>query len=207
MALAKLGEVQQLLALTDNTNQGRVMNRIYAQVRDAEVRRYNWKFAIKRVQLMALVSGPDWGFQYQYPLPSDFLKLIQVNDYYIQPYSKQKALWSIEGGNVLTDLQAPLKVRYVQRVTNAGLFDPLFAEAFACKLAFEACIPLTQSATRKQELADQYKFAINEAMRVDAIENPPDDLPWGSWLDSREGPNVGLDASGWSAYPSSTEVL
>jgi hypothetical protein len=59
MALAKLGEVQQLLALTDNTNQGRVMNRIYAQVRDAEVRRYNWKFAIKREKIIALVSNPQ----------------------------------------------------------------------------------------------------------------------------------------------------
>lgn len=207
MALAKLGEVQQLLTLADNTNPGRVLNRIYTMVRDAELRRYNWKFAIKRAQLMALVAAPEWGFARQFTQPTDCLKLIQVNDVYVQPYSKQKALWSVESGQILTDLAAPLKVRYIQRVTNAGLFDPLFVEAFACKLAFEACIPLTQSATRKQELAEQYKFAIGEAMRVDAIENPPDELPSGTWLDSREGPNVGIDASGWSPYPSGIEVL
>jgi hypothetical protein len=56
----------------------------------------------------------------------------------------------------------------------------------ACKLALEACETLTQSGSKYEAAANGYKFALAEAARQDAIENPPDELPWGSWLDSRE---------------------
>lgn len=187
LALTKLGEPNALLTLTDDTNAGRVMNRLYPMVRDAELRRNRWKFAIKRSQLTALAAAPDWGFAYQYPLPDDFLAVLQVNDFHARNVPGQRAMWSVESGNLLTDIIAPLKFRYVWRVENSGLFDPLFCEAFACKLAFEACEQLTQSATKKQGLRQDYRDALIEAARVDAIENPPDALPWGSWLDSREG--------------------
>ena len=183
------------------------MNRIYTMVRDAELRRSHWKFAIKRAQILALATAPEWGYEYQYPLPADCLALVQVNDFYVRPMTKQRALWSVEDGHILTDLPAPLKIRYIKRVTNAGLFDPLFVELFACKLAFEAAEPLTQSNGKKQAMAEGYKFALTEARRADAIENPPDELPNGSWLDSREGSNPSVGGEDWSPRPIGYEVL
>jgi hypothetical protein len=163
------------------------MNRIFDQVRDAELRRSRWKFSLKRTQLIALVDAPNWGYTLQYPLPSDFMALVQVNDIYVRPLSKQNVPWALEGGLLLTNLPAPLKVRYVSQITNAGLFDPLFVEALACKLAMEAGETLTQSETKRGRAADEYKFALSEARRQDAIETVADQLPWGSWLDAREG--------------------
>lgn len=192
-ALTKLG-ASPILALTDDNVQGRTLNRIFTLVRDAELRRGRWNFAIKRTTLLALVAEPEWSYSLQYPLPVDFLSLVQVNDTYIRPFSKQKTLWQVENGAIVTDLIAPLKVRYVYRVTNSALFDPLFVEAFACKLAFEACEAITNSAQKKQALGEAYKEAMMEARSADAIENPPDELPWGSWLESREGYDYGLSA-------------
>lgn len=192
-ALSKLGE-EPLLLLTDDTKPARLMNRIFDQVRDAELRRSRWKFSLKRVQLIALVDAPEWGYTTQYPLPADFLGLVQVNDFYVRPLSKQRGPWSLEGGLLLTDLPAPLKVRYVARITNTGLFDPLFVEALACKLAMEAGETLTQSETKRARAADEYKFALAEARRQDAIETTPDEMPWGTWLESREG--IVVDARG-----------
>jgi hypothetical protein len=185
-ALAKLGD-EPILGLTDDSKRAKLMNRIYDQVRDAELRRHRWKFSILRAQIMALVAAPDWGYAYQYPLPSDFLQLIQVNDIYLRPLTKATPPWSVEGGKILTNLTAPLKIRYVAQVVNAGLYDPLFVEILACKLAIEGCETLTQSDTKASRAADQYAFSLKEAKRQDAIENPPDELPWGSWLASREG--------------------
>lgn len=186
LALLKLGSEEALLALTDNTTQGRVMNRLFVPVRDSELRLHNWKFAIARTSLVALAQAPAWGFQYQYQLPADFLRLVQVNDWYYRT-GKQQTMWSVEGGKILTNIQAPLKLRYVRRVDNSGEFDPLFVQSMACRLAVEACEKITQSTTKKQELAAEYKLNLRAAVRCDAIENPPDELPWGSWLDSREG--------------------
>lgn len=199
-ALTKVGD-QRILSLLDDTNAGRTLNSMFTLVRDAELRRHRWKFSITRTSLLALVTAPAWGYQYQFPLPSDYLALVQVNDFYVRPMSKNAAPWSIErssdgtGTVLLTDLAAPLYVRYVSRVEDSSLFDPLFVESFACKLAYEACEALTQSNTKKDSLAKDYQFSLTEAVRVDAIELPPDELPWGSWLESREGASVGLKGS------------
>lgn len=207
-ALTKLGE-QRLLSLGDDTNAGRTLSSMFEQVRDAELRRYNWKFAMKRASLTALVAAPAFGYQSQYPLPPDFLRLVQVGEYYVRPFTKARAPWSVErlsddsGQAILTDLDAPLAIRYVSRVANVGLFDPLFVEAFACKLAMEACEAITQSSDKRAAAERGYRFALSEAARCDAIENPPDELPIGTWLESREGGSGGIDGSvGYDYYPS-----
>lgn len=211
LALTKLGEPNPLLALTDDTNAGRVMNRIYTHVRDAELRRHNWKFAIKRTQLTALTAAPDWGYERQFALPPDLLRIVQVNDIFLRSGYKHQMPWSIEAGpdgakHILTNLIAPLKIRYTYSVENAGLFDPLFVEAFACKLGWESCEQITQSSTKKAELKEQYQMALLEAARCDSLENPPDELPWGTWLDSREGPGGSLAGDDWTAYPAAYRV-
>ena len=205
-ALSKLGE-DRILLLTDNNKAARTINQMYDDVVDAELRRHNWKFALKRSSLPALADAPAWGFSFQYPLPADFIKLVQVNEFYARTNSQQ-ALWSVERGLILTNLSAPLKVRYVWRVDNPGLFDPLFVEALACRLAMEACETLTQSETKFGRCAEQYKAALSEALRVDSIANPPDELPAGSWLDSRGGESVyGSTASDTGIFPSGVTVL
>lgn len=201
-ALTKLGG-DRLLLLSDDTQEGRTLNSMFDDVRDAELRRYRWKFAIKREELVALASAPKWGYQYQYPLPADFLALVQVNERYVIPRDKSAAPWSVEGGRILTNYPAPLRIRYVARIENTGLYDPLFVEVLACKLAVEACEALTQSNTKLEALQAAYDFALSEAVRQDAIENPPDQLPFGTWLEARETDHTyGLPGEPWSAYPS-----
>lgn len=197
-ALTKLGD-QRILALTDDTNTGRTMNALFTQVRDAEIQRYRWKFALRRAQISALAEAPAFGYLYQYRLPSNYLALVQVGDIYIRPFCKERAPWSVEGDDggklLLTDLVAPLSIRYSARVTNAGLFDPLFVNVLASALALDACETITQSSSKKKDIGDQYMRDLSEAVRCDAIENPPDELPWGTWLESREGASVGLRGS------------
>jgi len=99
-----------------------------------------------------------------------------------------------------------LKVRYVKRETNPGLFDPMFCEALACKLAMEACETLTQSETKFTRMAEMYKMAMLDAQRQDAIENPPDELPQGSWLDARNGDYIPGATQDITQYPSGFSV-
>lgn len=211
-ALSKLGE-ERILGLNDATKGARELNSMYTMVRDAELRRYRWKFAIRRVSLPALVDAPEFGFAYQYPVPSDFLGLVQVNEFYLRSGTKDKGPWSLEQSTdgtqrvILTDINAPLVIRYQARIENPALFDPLFVEMFACKLAFEACEAITQSSTKKDAISKEYDFALKEAVRCDAVEGPPDELPWGSWLDSREGPNIGLSGDAGIYGAAGYEVL
>jgi hypothetical protein len=191
-ALTKVG-AESIMSLTDNVKRAQIMNSMFDMIMDAELRRNRWKFSIRRDSLPALVSAPAWGYSYAYQLPADFLALVQVNDFYVRGL-KQRAPWSVEGGQILTDFSAPLKIRYVAKVSSIDLLDPLFVEVLACKLALESCEALTQSAQKRQLAANEYDFAVSEAARQDAIENPPD------MATTATGPSAGSVAdlqSGW----------
>lgn len=205
-ALIHLG-AETILLLSDNVKQARVLAAMFDDTRDAELRANRWKFAIKRTRMSALADAPTWGYSYQYELPDDYLAMVQVNDIYISTGTKQKAPWSVEGRRVLTDLGAPLALRYVSRVTDTTLFDALFVDVLALRLAMNACEALTQSDTKFQKLAQLYKEALNRAVRVDAVENPPDELPAGSWLTSRQGGGTAGSAADGGYWPSGIEVL
>src|SRR6185369_16954742 len=180
---------QRVSNINDDTPAGRVMSALYEIVRDAEVKRCRWKFAIKRDQWMADTNLPtnSWGYTYAYTLPPAYLGLIQAGEFYVRPMSKVQGPWTVEDGKLLTDLQAPLRVRYIQRVTDAAKFDPLFVEVLACKLALEGSKTLKQNEQKQSALRDEYKEALFEAARADSLEVPADEFPWGTWLESREG--------------------
>lgn len=187
-ALTKLGD-NRITSLQDNTKPARSMLSLYDSVRRSELRAHRWSFSMKRALLPALAEAPVWGFPTQFQLPADNLKLDQLGDYYVwwgpvyRGYTYHSDhLYAIEGGRILTDLPAPLKVRYAWNVTDPNLFDANFAEMLACKLAMEACEDLTQSATKFQQVATQYADAQRTAVRSNAIERPPETLAESEWL-------------------------
>lgn len=188
-ALTKLGE-DRITDLLDDTERARTINSLYGICRDAELRAHVWNFAVKRIKLPRLVSAPDFGFSFQYQLPSDLVKLVQVNDWWYwrgnsDYYTGSNAEFQVEGRLILTDYDAPLPIRYIASIDDPGLYDSLFVESFACRLAIECCERLTQSNTKMQSVQQQYVAAIREAVRADAIENPPQSLPDESWMLSR----------------------
>jgi hypothetical protein len=188
-ALTKLGD-DRIIDLLDDTERARTINSLYNSCRDAELRAHVWNFAVQRVSLPRLASVPAFGFKFEYQLPSDSLRIIQVaeewywwggQDWVTGPMSQ----FQIEGRKLLTDYDAPLDIRYISRVDDTGLYDSLFVEAFACRLALEACERITQSNTKLQSIQQQYQETMRMALRVDAVENPPQQLPDESWMISR----------------------
>jgi hypothetical protein len=176
-ALTKIG-ANRIISLTDNTKEGRTVNSMYAIVRDAELRARTWRFAIKRAQLAALAAAPEFGFAYQYRAPADCLRVVDVGEFYpaadMSDYvGSDTSTYAYENGVILTDEAAPLKLRYVARIEDPTLFDALFVEAFACKLAMEMAEPITQSSTKRELATREYKDAVIAAMRANAIEKPP----------------------------------
>lgn len=188
-ALTKLGAAR-IISFEDDNKQARAIKSMFEIVRDAELRAHLWSFTVKRVELPALTTTPGWGYDYEYQLPSDYLRLLQVNDIYPGPsmedYRNQSvAEYVVEGRKILTNLVAPLKIRYCARIEDTTQWDAAFVEAFASRLAFELAEDLTQSTSKKESAKDDYKTAISSAIRADGIEQPPQDLPDDSWVLSR----------------------
>jgi hypothetical protein len=187
-ALIKLGE-KTILSLTDDNKPARTLNAMFVRIRQSELRAHNWSFSIKRAQLAAQATTP-LDYAYAYRPPADNLKLVQVGDFYpeadLSDYvASDGAGYAYENGLILTDLSAPLKLRYIADIDDPTLFDANFVEAFACKLAMEAAEPLSASTAKRQLAFDEYKYAVATALRSNAIEKPPVKQADDTWVLSR----------------------
>jgi len=194
LALLFLGSGSKITALTDNNVAARALNASYDLMRKAELRANYWAFALKRDTLAASASPPPWGYPNAFPLPGDFVRLVQINDFYLVPsildYNDGDAsAYAIETNagvlSVLTHYNAPLKIKYVWDVQDEGTFDALFNVSFATRLAHATCEQITNSNTKKAALGEDYKKAIMLATRAGAIEKPPALIGDDSWVMSR----------------------
>jgi len=178
-ALQKLG-ARRIAALDDvNDPNARSMNNAYDTVLASELRRYPWSFAIARQSIAADVTDSLWGGWNRFPIPNDFIRLIRDDE------SGFQVDFKIEGNFILSANAAPLEIRYIAKIDDPNLYDALFVEAFACKLAMECGFEINHSDSGKQDAKQDYKFAIDEAKRVGAIEKEAQDFPEDEWITVR----------------------
>jgi hypothetical protein len=152
------------------------MNEMYDIVRDAILAAYPWNFAVKRAILAPDADAPAWGWDYAYTMPTDFLSLVRIED---------NPDYEFEGGKILTNEGTVLNIKYISQITDEGSFSATFVEAFATRLAFEACEEITQSNTKKSVLGQEYESILKQSYQVDAKENPVEDLEDDDWLIAR----------------------
>ena len=187
--LTKLG-VARIISLADDNEQARAVSSMINLVIDSELRAYTWNFSIKRTQLAELASAPEFDWRHQYQLPSDCLRVLWAGDFYPGPnladFSNGGSTeYEVEGRVIMSNTGSQLKIRYVSRVTDPTIFDPLFAEALACKLAVELAESMTGSGTSRQLAWEEYQRAIFKAIRSDAIERPSEAVADDTWMLSR----------------------
>lgn len=188
-ALTKIGAAR-IISLDDNTKSGREVNSMFTIIRDAELREHAWRFSIKRIQQAAHATPPVFGYARQFRVPADCLKLWQVGDWYpgvdLTDYvGADTSPYAVENGFILTDYAAPLNLRYIARVEDPTLYDALFVEVFACRLALELAEPIAQSTSKKESALRDYNLAVSAAMQANAIENPPQKVADDTWVMAR----------------------
>ncbi len=183
LSLRKIGETR-INALDDNTPQATVVNSVYQQVRDREIAKRLWKFAATRAALAALSTPPLFGYQYQYVLPADCQRVLEVVDAwsYLQPGDPP---FRIEGRAILTDMPAPLKIRYASIAKPESEFSALFVDVLACALAIEIAPSLRPSDSKGKQLRVDYRESLRDASRAHALENAPFMQRSGSWESAR----------------------
>ncbi len=188
-ALTLLG-ASRVMSIDDDVKPAREMKAVFAIARDALLSGYDWSFAKARGSLPALSVAPAFGFSNQYQIPVEALRLVMINDHYagvdLTNYrSAPTGEYTIEGRKILTNLAAPLKVAYIERVDDVTQMTSTFVEAFAAKLAAITAESLTQSSTKKADMNQMLRDAISTAIRSNAIELPPQKFPDDEWLLSR----------------------
>lgn len=158
--------------------------------RDAALRAKWWRFSIERTTLAADVAAPAWGFTKQYSIAGNVVRVIQVDEYYPSPslsdlVGSDTSPYRIEGDKILTNIAAPLKVRWIVNTKDIGLWDACFAKVLACDLADRLSTRITGSENIKARIKAERRDALNDATQANALEQPPAMIGDGSWMASR----------------------
>ena len=113
-ALSMIG-AKTIQSFDDNTENARRCAAIYDSSRKALLRMHPWSFAKKRMQLAPVATHPSFGYSHAFPLPSDFVRVIdtgQVN-------------YEIEGRYILANTNL-INLVYVADNDNEQTWDSLF---------------------------------------------------------------------------------
>ncbi len=98
-------------------------------------------------------------------LPSDCLRVLSVN----------QSSWILRGRSVYTR-HSPIKLLYINDCEDTSLFEPLFIDALATRLAYKMCTALTSSSTLKQSLAEEYtRISLPGAAHFNAVQSHSND--------------------------------
>lgn len=175
-ALQRVGATT-ILSLADNNPEARACAIAFDSNRRDELRRHSWAFAIKRVVLAPDATAPAFDYLYQFPLPTDCLRVLRP--------ATPNLDWRIEGRYILTNDGDTLYLRYLADITDATQWDASFYNVVSAALAIDLCERLTQSNTKKQQLIGEYNEAVKLARRVNAFETGPTDAPVDNWTLAR----------------------
>jgi hypothetical protein len=178
LALGKIG-ARRIIAMDEESNEARVCRLHYAETRDEVLRSHRWNFAVKRETLTLIATEPAFGWKAGFAMPMDCLRVFEVNGW---DFSRRESVWEIEGRFVMINEESA-DIRYIARIEDANLFDSIFIEAFATKLASKIAMPIQGSVQISSEMLGQYeKLVGGKARRTDAFEGRPGRRP--AWAGS-----------------------
>ena len=130
--LLTAGTVQDIENPTDATES--LLNRWYDVTRRKLLREHPWNFASKRAILAASNDDPAFGYDSQFLLPTDFIRLNSIVD--AEGYPIGNEAYEIENGYLLYNAEAgQLRIKYIWDITDVSKFDPLFVDLLAIDLA------------------------------------------------------------------------
>lgn len=156
-----------------------MMSRWFDQTRRTALRRHPWNFAGKRVILAPDATDPIFGWDKQFTLPTDYIRVMHLNESVATLDTPiPQSLYTVEGGKILignlsTQDTTQLRLVYVSDFTNVPQMDPFFIDYFSTLLAQNVSYKVTQQNSAVERVNALMKEAEQKARAMDGQENPP----------------------------------
>ncbi len=168
-ALQRLG-ANPISSFQENSKFAPVCANVWPTVRNALLRAHPWNCAVKRVILAPLSSPPAFDYAYQFRLPTDWLKTLQVGRRGC-PIDFQQ-----EGRSILAHTNA-LPLVYIWENTNPGTWDDAMVEASEVLMAAAMAYTVTSSTSLRDSLNQEGQFKLKAAKAQDGQDSPPEEFP------------------------------
>ena len=167
-ALLMLG-AQTINDFTEENDRARLASNLFDSTRDAVLRSHPWNCAVKRVALAPDAEAPAFDYAYQFTIPEDWLRTLQVGK------EGSEVDYKMEGRTLVSD-ENPLYLRYVYRNDVVSSWDAMLIEAMTLAMSAAMAYAITQSATLAQLAEQKYQLYLKRARAVDGQDDPPQTL-------------------------------
>lgn len=165
LALSKLGEAPLTSLDANGSPASRLCYMHYHPVRREVLCAARWSFAQKEVTISSSQGDDNGQISLPHTLPQDSLRVLAVSS----------PCWTLRGRSVFCP-QKEIRVLYVADIEDTTLFEPLFIEAMATRLACKLCIPLLCSVTVRKALTDEYNhIVLPQAAYINAVQDNSND--------------------------------
>lgn len=187
-ALFKIG-AKRITALDDGSSNAQVINEIYVASRQEILEEHPFSFAVNTValaELDATLTDFTDGITIAYGLPSDFLYpyLINFPTAQIRIEMLRPPIVTTNTLAMLSDTPG-LVMKYVFDNDDPTTYTAKFAEAFSCKLAYQACFKIAEAAQFAMAMKAAYDSALLSAMASDSKSSSPDQPIQNEWFVAR----------------------
>lgn len=152
---------ERVTSTSEDSILAETLNELWPDARDYVFAAHVWNCLLQRASLGRLAEAPAFGFDYQFQLPADYIRMAPPTD--------PDALFRIEGGKLLTDEDA-IAIRYVARVEDVSLYAPTLAAALAARLAWAAAVALRESSGLQDRCDATYQQLLKKGVGVDSVE-------------------------------------
>lgn len=165
LALTVLG-ADRITSLSDNVENARRINAVYDYCLEDVLRAHPWNFSITRVELALLGTTPVFGYSYEFQLPGDCLRVVEVNN--------GTALitdFTIEGRKLLCDYDDDVYIKYIANVTDPNQYTSQFILVLSTRIAAELAYAITNNKATADQIFNLYAQRLQQTKETDTQES------------------------------------
>ena len=176
-ALLQLGD-KPIASFNEPTDRAMVCSNLYPDTRDAILRAHPWNSCTKRVVLAPLADAPPFDYPYQFQLPADWLKTIQVGS------ARCPLNFTAEGQRILAFVQA-LPLVYIFRNEIETTWESTLVDVVTAAMKMRLAYPITQSAAMAQTAASEFTTILKQAKAINGQDDDTETIGDFPLLESR----------------------
>ena len=140
-----------IVSITDDSQNARILNRVYELSLKSILSEAPWVFALKRRLLSLSADTLEWydtNENYVYARPNDMIRAFRAND--------TDAIWRQHGNYIVSDTD-DLGLEYVYYLDQPSNYSTSFVEAFVDKLCSDIGFMVVNSKTLAENFLEKYE--------------------------------------------------
>jgi len=171
-----------IVNIDDDTQNARVVNRVYELALKGILSEAPWVFALRRSLLAQTTDVPGWydtNENYVYAMPNECIRIFRSND--------DEAIWRQVGATIISDTSG-LGVEFVYYNNTPSTYTASFVEAFVDKLCSDIAFMIVNSKTVAENFLEKYeKVSLAKALAENSQIGFPTYMNDSSWVNAKRG--------------------